>query len=279
MGRINILININMFKLSVVVCSMLLGTILSQGQEDSFDAKEVALRCTANTPLGDKMAYALNICFEEEDEKDMAGKGGKGKKEWKGRKDKFKKDQCPSVEDIIGSIEEEMEGDMCIMAVLGWIDESGEFNEQAMKEDISSLPEEVSAQLTEEAVDECATEMMTMMAKEHANTKCSEAYSEEDVASLTEAGMMFAASKCFNHMFLQSCKNSMAEMKGEDRLFGLFGILKAVTKISRRTRIQCFSTCQAAGFAATTTCSGQSLIAGLWQTSDIPCNELYPLAG
>merc|ERR1712083_134953 len=269
MGRINILINIAMFKLSVVVFSMLLGTILSQGQEDSFDAKEVALRCTANIPLGDKMAYALNICFEEDDEKDMAGKGGKGKKEWKGSKDKFKKDQCPSVEDIIGSIEEEMEGDMCIMAVLGWIDESGEFNEQAMKEDISSLPKDVSSQLTEEAVDECATEMMTMMAKEHANTKCSEAYSEEDVASLTEAGMMFAASKCFDHMFLQSCKNSMAEKKGEDRFFGLF----------RQTWIQCFATCQAAGFAATTTCSGQSLFAGVWQTSDIPCNQLYPLAG
>merc|ERR1712117_113494 len=236
MGRIKILINITMFKLSVVVCSMLLGTILSQGQEDSFDAKEVALGCTANTPFGDKMVYALSICFEEKEEKDTSGNGGKGKKGWKGSKDKVKKDQCPSVEDILGSIEEEMEGDLCIMAVLGWIDESGEFNEQAMKDDISSLPKEVSSQLTEEAVDECASEMMTMMAKEHANSKCSEAYSEEDVASLTEAGMMFAASKCFNHMFLQSCKNSMSEKKGEDRFLGLFFALKAVKTISRQTR-------------------------------------------
>ena len=157
------------------------------------------------------------------------------------------------------------------MAALGWIDENGEFNDQAMKEDINSLPKEVSADLTEEAVDECAKEMMTMMAKEHDNTKCNEAYSEEDVASLTEAGMMFAASKCFDHMFLQSCKNYMSEKKGEDR-FGFF--FKTIVK---QTRGQCFATCNAVGFAASTTCSGESaFIAGVWKTSDIPCNQLYP---
>ena len=156
------------------------------------------------------------------------------------------------------------------MSVLGWIDESGEFNDQAMKEDISSLPEEVSAQLTEEAVDECAMEMMTMMAKEHANSKCSEAYSEEDVASLTEAGMMFAASKCFDHMFLQSCKNSMSEKKGEDRFFLLF------KSIAGQTWAQCYAACAAVGFAASTTCSGQGIF-GAWQTSDIPCSQIYPV--
>merc|ERR1719219_163467 len=216
------------------------------------------------------MAYAFSICFEGEDKKDIAGKGGKGKKGWKVRKDKVKKDQCPTVDDILGSIEKEMEGDLCILSVLGWIDESGEFNDQAMKEDISSLPKEVSDQLTEEAVDECAMEMMTMMAKEHANSKCSGAYSEEDVASLTEAGMMFAASKCFDHMFLESCKNSMSEKKGEDR----FGLLKIMVG---QTRAQCYAACAAVGFAASTTCSGQGIFGG-FQTSDIPCNQLYPLA-
>merc|ERR1712013_745186 len=242
MGRIDILININMFKLSVVVCSMLLGTILSQGQEDTSDALKVVLGCTADTPLGDKMAYALNLCYGERAEEVMPGKGGKGKKGWRGGKGKGKKHQCPTVDDILDSVEKEMEGSLCIMAVLGWIDENGEFNDQAMKEDINSLPNEVSADLT-----------------------------EEDVASLTEAGMMFTASKCFDHMFLQSCKNYMSEKKGEDRFGFLF---KTIVK---QTRGQCFATCNAVGFAASTTCSGESaLIAGVWKTSDIPCNQLYP---
>ena len=56
------------------------------------------------------MAYALNLCYGEGAEEDMTGKGGKGKKGWRGGKGKGKKHQCPTVDDILGSIEEEMEG-------------------------------------------------------------------------------------------------------------------------------------------------------------------------
>ena len=84
--------------------------MISQGQEDSFDAFDVVLGCTADTPLGDKMAYALNLCYGEGAEEDMPGKGGKGKKGWRGGKGKGKKAQCPTVDDILGSIEKEIEG-------------------------------------------------------------------------------------------------------------------------------------------------------------------------
>jgi len=259
MGRTKILSDITMFKLSVLVC--LLGTILCQ--EDSFEAIDVAVACAAGTPLGDKMDYAFTTCLGGEDMPEM--RRGKGKGGRKGRKGKGMKEQCPPVDAILESLWEEMEDDLCIMAVLGWIDENGEFNDNALKEDIANLPEEVSAQLTEEAVDECAKGAMKMIAEDPENAKCAGVYSEEDVASLTEAGMMVAASKCFDHIFLESCMNSMAEEKETDRFF-----------FFKQTRGGCFATCQAARFAASTTCAGNSLIPGIWSTSQIPCNQLYP---
>merc|ERR1712210_363484 len=213
MGRIfHILSNINMFKISVVLCSMLLGVILSQGHEDDgVDAIEVALTCAAGTPLEEEMIAALTNCFGGDDE-DMLEMKKKGDRKGKG---KGKQEQCPSADDLLAFMLDEMEGDLCAMAALGWIDEDGA-DTQKMKDDISSLPKEVSAKMTKEAVEECAKEMLTMWAEDD---KCSGEYSEEAMAQLAEAGTMFASLKCFDQIFQQSCKDSMKGRKPQGRFF------------------------------------------------------------
>ena len=92
------------------------------------------------------------------------------------------------------------------MSQLGWIDENGMPVNQTMDEDIMSLPLELSAQLTEKAVGECAMEMISQWAEDPQHAKCADKYTEEDVERLTEVGVMMASYKCFNYIFSQSCK-------------------------------------------------------------------------
>ena len=52
------------------------------------------------------------------------------------------------------------------MSQLGWIDQDGQPINQTMTEDIMSLPQEVSALLSEEAVGECAMDMVSQWAED-----------------------------------------------------------------------------------------------------------------
>jgi len=269
-----------MFKFSVVFLSMLLGVMLSQGQEDDgglyFDGTDVALACTAGTPLGEKMILAFTACSGG-DEEDMAEmRRGRGKNGCRGRKCKGegKKPSCPSVDSILESIGMKMEEDMCVMAQLGWIDENGAPNNQTMTEDIMSLPEEVSAQLSEEAVEECTMDMMAQWAEDPKHARCADKYSEEDMSKLEEVGMMVASYKCFQDMFQQSCKSlvisqiyqmysskdsSVMERKVADRQFGAYG--------------SCLQTCQGVNFASTTSCTFSCFFGSYTRT----CNQVFPV--
>ena len=91
------------------------------------------------------------------------------------------------------------------MSQLGWIDEDGMPVNETMAKDIMSLPLEVSAHLTEEAVGECSMEMISDWAEDAKHAKCADKYTEEDVERLTEVGVMMANYKCFNYIFSQSC--------------------------------------------------------------------------
>ena len=65
---------------------------------------DVALACTAGTPLGEKLMLALTACSNSDTEEDLEmrkRKKGKGK---------GKKGRCPSVENIMEKIGTEMEG-------------------------------------------------------------------------------------------------------------------------------------------------------------------------
>ena len=163
---------------------------------------------------------------------------------------------------------------MCVMSQLGWVDENGLPNNETMTTDIMSLPVEVSAQLSEEAIGDCTMDMIAQWAEDPDHARCAAKYSEEDMLMLEEVGMMVASFKCFQDMFQQSCKSlvisqiyqmysakdsSMTERKEADRQLGSYA--------------SCYSTCAAANFASTTSCTFSCFFGSYTRT----CNQVFPL--
>merc|ERR1711963_921590 len=163
-----------------------------------FDGLEVALGCTVGTGFGDKLGTALMTCLgdgAEEATRSLNRRRGKGK--GKG---------CPSVQDIEAAIEEEMEGDLCVLYMMGWINDEGEFNEETFGADVMSLPPSVAETITEESIGSCATQMMEEWGEEFGNEKCEDAYQPEEIDEMMELGMEVASYKCFRKIFNRSCK-------------------------------------------------------------------------
>merc|ERR1712128_377579 len=184
-----------------------------------FDAKEVAMACTAGTPIGAKLANAFATCLGASgtDDVKIATDGttlptttgsiviNRRRKPCRGRKCRGKgKKRCPAVEDIKEKIGAEMEDDLCILNQLGWIDSEGEAVEEVMTADLMTLPTDVSAKLSEDKVGSCADKMVSKMSKKH--RRCAKMYSADDMAQLSELGLKVASYKCFQKQFAKSCQ-------------------------------------------------------------------------
>merc|ERR1712121_233815 len=146
---------------------------------------------------------ALQTCFSEgPEEVPVAAKAwGRAAKE------------CPPGEKIKGFIAEKMADDICLLSELGWIDSEGNEIPEVMAADISGLPEEIRASLSEESISACAFEMETMLREKHAkeHKRCTRAkmYSEDDLAQLREFGLKIASYKCFKKMFNDACAETV----------------------------------------------------------------------
>ena len=102
---------------------------------------------------------------------------------------------------------EKMGSSKCFLQSLGWIDENGEEVNGTIAEDIASLNPEISAQLSEEAINECVLEIMEEMAENPMNAKCADTYNEEEILALEGIGMKIAGFQCFTKTFDASCKS------------------------------------------------------------------------
>merc|ERR1719369_990914 len=172
-----------------------------------FDENEVNMACTAGTPLGVKIAQASAACLEAstEEEFEVVTEITNRRRKCRGRRCKGKgKKKCPSVDDIKEKMETEMEGDLCILSQLGWIDADGQAIEDVMTDDLMTLPRDVSAKLSEDKVAECADKIVTKMAKKH--KRCAKMYSSGDMDQLRELGLKVASYKCFEKQFARSCQ-------------------------------------------------------------------------
>merc|ERR1711892_796277 len=184
-----------------------------------FDAKEVAMACTAGTPIGAKLANAFATCLGASgtDDVEIATEGttlptttgsivvNRRRKPCRGRKCRGKgKKRCPGVEDIKEKIGADMEDDLCILNQLGWIDSEGEAVEEVMTADLMTLPTDVSAKLSEDKIGSCADKMVSKMSKKH--RRCAKMYSADDMAQLSELGLKVASYKCFQKQFAKSCQ-------------------------------------------------------------------------
>merc|ERR1711892_1439745 len=170
-----------------------------------LDKGEVALACTAGTPVGVKFASALASCENATTSEESSAVASRKKKTCRGKRcrSKFIK-KCPSVEDIKKKIGKEMKVDLCILNNLGWIDTEGQAVDAVMTADLMTLPTEVSAKLSEEKVDACADKMVSKMSQRH--KRCVKKYSADDVAELSELGLKVASYKCYQNQFAKSCQ-------------------------------------------------------------------------
>merc|ERR1712128_407239 len=151
-----------------------------------FDAREVAMACTAGTPIGAKLANAFATCLGASgtDDVEIATDGttlptttgsivvNRRRKPCRGRKCRGKgKKRCPGVEDIMTAY-------------------------------LMTLPTDVSANLSEDKIGSCADEMVSKMSKKH--RRCAKMYSADDMAQLSELGLKVASYKCFQKQFAKS---------------------------------------------------------------------------
>merc|ERR1712158_312162 len=117
-----------------------------------------------------------------------------------------KGNDCPSVQDIETYLEEEMEDDLCVLYMMGWINDDRDFNEETFGADVMSLPPSVAETITEESIGSCAAQMMEEWGEHSAMEKCENAYQPEEVDEMMELGMEVASYKCFQKIFNRSCK-------------------------------------------------------------------------
>merc|ERR1711936_1359897 len=160
-----------------------------------FNPLEVDMACTVGTPMGAKLAAAFEKCVGGESVLNVEEVGATERRR-KGKK-------CPTTEAIMARIGRGMEGDWCVLNQLGWIDEAGKENEAIMTADMASLPTEVTASLSEEAINKCAVQRMEKIEKKLAKKfrKCADNYSEEELNKMEEMGLKIQTYKCFKAMF------------------------------------------------------------------------------
>ena len=153
---------------------------------------------------------------------------------------------------------------------MGWLDNDGNLVNQTVTEDIMSLPQEVSAQLSEEGVAQCADDLLSEMATDPFFTSCAAEYTQEEIATLEEAGTMVASFKCFHDRFNQACKELV-----RNQLNDMYSSAASIiTEPAERTLplAACYGICAAANFASTTSCTF-----GLFFKFTRTCNQVFPV--
>merc|ERR1719445_2697469 len=122
--------------------------------------------------------------------------------------------------------------------------------------------------ITHEGVAKCTEDTISMMAEDPKIKRCSNAYTEEELAILTDVGSLIAGFKCFQDSFDQACGDFLrSQLMGETS--------NLVTQPQPSVRffpdfLSCLPTCQAANFASSTSCTAGS--------KTKPCNEWFPIA-
>jgi len=185
----------------------LLGQTLQDEGGLTLDAGEVAMACSVGTPMAPKLMNAFTACSnmtdteEEEPKKCPAGR--------KGRQCRKQQKKCPTINQIKTKVSKKMEGEICILSEMGWLDSDGNVNEDIMAADISDLPLEIQNEVSTEIVQTCAMEKLEEMANDPKHARCNAKFNEEEIATLTEFGLKIASYKCFKKNFNDACSKKV----------------------------------------------------------------------
>merc|ERR1711913_13135 len=234
-----------------------------------LDAGEVAYVCTAGTDVGAKIADAMVKCSQSSEaattasgrslERKRKGKGkGKGKGEGK---------KCPTIDKIYAEMLEEFgEDKLCVYYQLGWVDNEGNVNNDNIIMDVMSLPQEVSDLITPDGVAECAQNMLSEMVAENPMISiCADTYTVTEQDLLGEVALKVAGFKCFEDIFNSACNDYL-----RNEIFSYASSL-TTQPAGRLLRLSCLSTCRAANFSSSTSCTF-----GLLFKHTQTCDKLFP---
>jgi len=119
---------------------------------------------------------------------------------------------CPSFGDIMSWVEANYTDDACILSEIGWMNNDYSFNEESIMVDIGSLDATVAAQITEDAMAECAAEKIEEMTSDA--SECLSAYSEEEMQQLSQVGTQIAHYECFLELFEEGCTDYLTGATG-----------------------------------------------------------------
>ena len=102
------------------------------------------------------------------------------------------------------------QGELCVFSQLGWLDNSGNWSEAIAIADLATLPNNMTAVLSEDSMNQCIWEVLQEMSEDKMVKKCVEngkgKYTDEELGQLQELATATAGIKCFMYMFHESCK-------------------------------------------------------------------------
>jgi len=189
-----------------------------------IDEMRMGKICIAGSALEEKMPGALKECSEQCEmlpesrssalfavtmRKGKGGKGGKGKGKGKGNS------SCPKPSVIVAVVERKFKCENCVMEKMGWMINSITFDEERIKEDVATLPDEISESLSNTDYEECISNIAS-----HAMgyKKCMKDYSKAEKQMLQELFEGVASVECHNIMFERGCAmymdNTISVMSG-----------------------------------------------------------------
>merc|ERR1711970_848518 len=114
---------------------------------------------------------------------------------------------CPSPKDIIKEARKNLEVERCMMDSMGWFNpKKSSFNKKEIKKDIGSLPDKVSAGITEKSIKKCIKKEMKEMYKKD-TMNCLRTYSKKERGMLKKEAYVVATILCLNNPLKEACEN------------------------------------------------------------------------
>jgi len=121
----------------------------------------------------------------------------------------FNRDGCPTAKDLIMDARNETKDVRCMMKEMRWFNaKKGSFNDKLIKKDISSLPESVTANMSEESVKQCIDDKIKDLFSQEDPMNCWAGYSNKDKKMLMKEAYVYSTIICISTPLIESCEDA-----------------------------------------------------------------------
>jgi len=177
-----------------LTCSLVAAAnVPAAARHTSDDEVQLLAQCVAGTNLEVKLGAAFQDCEIDPPSTRRVNLFGD------------RDDACPTFQEIMDYLGQHYAEDMCVVGHLGWMDDSQNWDMDAIASDVAELPTEVHDELEGEAFDTCVSDMLSEMA-EH---ECAGSYSDEEVSVLEDVFTKVAQYECFLDGLVAGCSMAL----------------------------------------------------------------------